>query len=65
MAITFSSFWDLETFSSSKIDRVAGPLFETKFLACSESGNNHWNKKGVSMIWAFKLWDTFFCVLQA
>ena len=26
MAITFSSFWDLETFSSSKIDRLEGPL---------------------------------------
>ena len=26
MAITFSSFWDLETFSSPNIDRLAGPL---------------------------------------
>ena len=26
MAITFSSFWDLENFSSPKIDLLTGPL---------------------------------------
>ena len=26
MVVTFSSFWDLETFSSPKIDQLGGPL---------------------------------------
>ena len=53
------------TFCSSlnrlcSIYQNATSWLETKFLACSESENNYWNKKGVSVIWAFKL-----CVAQS
>ena len=38
MAITFSSIWDLEIFSSPKIDRIAGPpsLKQNFYLALNQ-----------------------------